>query len=150
MISIILSSRSLMCYSVSLSLLLILLVCLSFVIVFFSSDRFFFIFSSSSLKFPLCSSILFPSSVSILINNAFNSFYGKLFTSVSLGVFFSGFFSLFFHLKQIPVFSFCLTFSVSMKFGKSFTYPDLEWVSLCGSAPVPSACAQRLWWESWI
>ena len=48
------------------------------VIIFSSSDWFFFIFSSSLLEVLLCSSILFPSSVSILITNAFNSLFGKL------------------------------------------------------------------------
>ena len=67
------------------------------VIIFFSSDWFFFIFPSSLLEVLLYSSILFPSSVSILITNAFNSLFGKLF--VSLVVLF-GVFPLLFHLKK--------------------------------------------------
>ena len=37
-----------------------------------------------------------------------------------------------------------------MKLGKTVTYPSLESMSLCGSVPVQSACAQWFWWESWI
>ena len=48
------------------------------VVVFFSSDWLFFIFSNSLLKFSLCSSILFLSSVSFLIAIALNSLSGKL------------------------------------------------------------------------
>ena len=61
------------------------------VIVFLSSEWFFFILFSSLLICPLCSPILFPSSVNILITNTLNYSSGKLFISVSLVVF-SGFF----------------------------------------------------------
>ena len=54
------------------------------VIVFLSSDWIFFMFYNSLLKFSLCSSILFPKSVSIFITNGLNSLFGKLFIFVSL------------------------------------------------------------------
>ena len=47
------------------------------------------------------------------------------------------------------VFSFYLTFSVSMKLGKNVTC-GLEGASFCGSMPIQSVCAQCLRWESWI
>lgn len=62
------------------------------VIVFFIFDWLFYVFSSSLLKFPLGSSSLFSSSISIFITNALNSLSGKLFIPVSSGAF-SGFFS---------------------------------------------------------
>ena len=99
--------------SVSLSLLFIpcSVLFISF-IVFFSSDWFFFIFSNSLLKFSLCSSILFPNSISILITNALKSLTGKLFISVLL--FFQGF-SLALSIEaSSSVFSFYLTFSVPL------------------------------------
>ena len=37
-----------------------------------------------------------------------------------------------------------------MKLDETITYPSLEGMSLCGSVPVQSACAQWLWWKSWI
>ena len=49
-------------------------------------------FSSTLLKFSLCSSLLFPSSISILITIALNSLSGELFISVSLGLFFRSFY----------------------------------------------------------
>ena len=104
------------------------------VIVFLSSEWFFFILFSSLLICPLCSPILFPSSVNILITNTLNYSSGKLFISVSLVVF-SGFF--FFLVLSIEttftVFLFCLTFSVFMKLSELVLYPGLEGVSLCGS-----------------
>ena len=86
--SIILSSRLLMRASVSPSLRNSVPSSVFFisVTVFFSFDWFFYIFSSSLLKFSLCSSILFPSSISILITIALNYLSGKLF--ISLGRFF--------------------------------------------------------------
>ena len=69
---------------------------------------------------------------------------GKLLICVSLRFFprvlCRVFFSLFFHWKYIPVFSFCLTFSVFMKLGE--TSPALERVSLEHS--------QQLWQEKHI
>ena len=72
-ISLILSSVSLFS-SVSLVCCLFLQGCFSFATVFSSSDWFFYSFSSSLLK--LCSSILFLSSVSVLITNALDSLSG--------------------------------------------------------------------------
>ena len=56
-------------YSINPILLLILASAFffSFVIVSFSSEQFFFIFSSSSFKFSFRLSIIFPSSVYILV-----------------------------------------------------------------------------------
>ena len=65
------------------------------VIVFFSSGWCFFIFSTSLIKFSLCSPILFLNSASIFINNTLNSSSGKFFISVSLVVFSRGFLLLF-------------------------------------------------------
>ena len=130
-ISIILSSRSFIHSSVSPSLMLILLVYFSLQLLYSSTLVLFFTFSSSLLKFSLCSYILFPSSVSILVIDL-NSFSGKLFTSLSLG-FFSGFFLFLSFETYSPVFSFCLHFSISVKLHETVTYPSLEGVSLCGS-----------------
>ena len=69
-------------------------------VTIFSSD--WLLFSSSLLKFSFCSSILFPSSVSILIINVLNSLSGKLFIFVLLRFFFEGVF-LFFCLKQLSL-----------------------------------------------
>ena len=91
-------------------------------------------FSSSLLN--LCSSIIFPTSVSILINIALNYFY------------FIRCFFLFFHLRNSLMFSFCLTSSVLMKSGESFTYS--EGLSLCVNFPMQFACAWQLWCKSWI
>ena len=81
--------RSLQCSSILPSLLLIpSSVFFITVIVFFSFDWFYFIFSCLLLKFPLCSFILFPNSGSILIINALNSLSSKLFHYLFLsGVF---------------------------------------------------------------
>ena len=100
-------------------------------------------FLSSFLKFSLCSSILSSNLVSIPITNALNSLYIKLFIAVLLVVFFRVFL-LFFQLKQSSFFSFCLTFSVSVILGETFTYSDLEGVSLCGSISMQSPCVQWL------
>ena len=53
--------------------LLFILVFFTSGIVFFSSDWLCFLFSSSLLRYSLCSSSLSPNSVSILANNALNS-----------------------------------------------------------------------------
>ena len=81
-VSIILSSRSLMLSSVSPSLLFIPpSVFFIFVILFFGSDWFFFIFSCSLLK---CVHLFFSLiQFLILITNALDSLSSKLFTSVS-------------------------------------------------------------------
>ena len=63
------------------------------VIIFFSYDWLFFIFSGSLKKLSLCSSLLFCNSVIILITNNLISFSGKLL--VSLFVFFRVFLLLF-------------------------------------------------------
>ena len=93
MIFIILSSRLGIHSSVSPSLLLVPSSAIFIsVIVFLSFDWFFSIFSSSLLKFSLCSYILFPNSVSVLITNALNFLSGKLFIFISLCIFFQVFF----------------------------------------------------------
>ena len=103
-------------------------------------DWFFFIFSPSSLKFSLCSSIIFPNSVSILITNALNSLSDKLFISVLL--FFPGFSLVLSSKTNSSVFLFCSTFSVSMELGETVTYFILKGVSFCENVPLPFACAQ--------
>ena len=107
------------------SLYLFFLLCFLFQLLFSSVlTSSFFIFSSSLLKFLLCSSILYPNSVSILIVNALSSLCGQLFISVLL--FFQGFsFDLSIETNS-PVFSFCLYFSVSMKLGERIPYGGLE------------------------
>ena len=45
--------------------------------------------------------------------------------------------------------SFCSTFSTSMNLGEIVTFCRLEWMSLCGSIPVQTVCAQRLW-QGWV
>ena len=71
-----------------------------------------------------------------------------------LFLFYCLFFQHFFLVLSIKtnssVSSFFLTSSVSMKLGETVTYCSLEGVSLCGSFPIQSACAQLLWWESRI
>ena len=130
MISIILSFESVMHSSVSSSLLLIpSSVFFISVIVFLISDWFYFIFSSSVLKFSLCSLILFPSSVSILITNALNSLYGTLFIFVSLH--FSG--SCSYIGNKFLCLRILFTFSDYLKLVETVTYPGLERVSFCGS-----------------
>ena len=49
-------------------------------------------------------------------------------------------FFLFLHLKQIPVFSFSIRFSISMKLDVRVTHPGLEGVSLCGCVHLQSVC----------
>lgn len=102
MVCIILSSRSLRHSSVTLSLLFI-----PSSVFFYSSIESFisewvcFVFSSSLLKFSLCTFILFPNSVSIIFSSALNSLSGNLFISVSL-FFFMVFLSLF-RLRADPL-----------------------------------------------
>ena len=101
MISIIQSSRSLKCSSVSTNLLLIPSGAFFILaIAIFSNDWFLFIFFSTLSKTSLY--LFFPQvSVSILITDALNSLSSNLFISASIGFLF--FFSLFFHFKQIPL-----------------------------------------------
>ena len=49
-----------------------------------------------------------------------------------------------FHLKKIPLMSFCLTFFISLQLGDAVTYLGLEVVFFCGSIPMQSVCAQCL------
>ena len=113
-------SKSLVCSSISLSQLFIPSSMLfTSAIVFFSPNSFLFIFSSSLLKFSLFPSVLFHNSVSFLITSALISLSYKLFISVSL--FFQGF-SLAHSIEiNSSVFSFCLTFSVSVNLGETVT-----------------------------
>ena len=101
------------------------------------------IFSRYLLKFSLCSSVIFPNSVSIFITYAFNILSGKPY--------------MFYHLflQRFPlvpfqinfcVFAFYLTFPVSVKLGQ-LTYLGLEGGSLCRcilySLHVPSGFDRR-------
>ena len=94
-------------------------------------------------------SAVFPNSVNIFITNVLNSlFVNCLFLFWYL---FSWGFSLAFSVESSSsAFSFCLTFSASMKLGEMVTYCGLEGVSLCGSVHIQSACTQWFWWKSWI
>ena len=96
--------------------------------------------SSALLKFSLYS--FFLNLFGILITNAL--IYGKLYTSVS---FFQGLSLALSTETKSFVFSFCLTFSVSMELGETVTYCSLEGMSLCGNKAIQSACAQLLWGE---
>lgn len=91
----------------------------------------------------MCSSILFPSTISILTTIALNPLSGKLFVSVSLG-FFSKSFILVFCLKHNPQFSYFVYLSlfVSMKLGETVTYPGLGGMCLHESVHMQSACIQ--------
>ena len=102
------------------------------------------------LKFSLCSPILFPSSVIILISNALNSLFCKLFISVPLVVFGKVFFLVLYFGTNSFVFSLCLTFSSMITSGEMVTYPSLEGMSLCESISLQSTCVHCLQWESWI
>ena len=108
------------------------------VIVFFIFDWLFYEISSSLLKFPLGSSTLFSSSISIFITNALNSWSGKLFIPVSSGAF-SGFSLIILFKVNSCIFPFCLIFS--KKLGEIVTYSSLERASLYGKSPIHSACA---------
>lgn len=103
------------------------------------------------MKFSLCSSSVFPSSVSIFIAIDLKSYqvnYLSPFCYVPLpqGII------LFLPLDHILLSSYfvwlCPFFS--MKLSKIVTYADPKGVSLCGSIPMQSACAQWSWWESQI
>lgn len=100
--------------------------------VFFSSVItyvwYFVIFSTSLLKFSLCSSILFSKLVSIFMAIALNSLSGRLLISTSLRSFFLGS-ALFFGLES--VFSFCLSLCVYLyALGTIATSFSLEVVGL--------------------
>lgn len=101
MISIIQSSRSLMCYSLSTNLLLIPSgVLFILAIVLFSNDCFLLYFPVPCQEFHSVH-LFFPQvSVSILITDALNSLSGNLFISASFGFLFL---FLFFPFKQIPL-----------------------------------------------
>ena len=85
-ISIILSSMSFMQSSVWPGPLFISPICFLFQRPVLTGLFKFFIFSSFSLKFSLCSSIFSPNSVSILTNNALTSLPSKMLISISLFV----------------------------------------------------------------
>ena len=117
------------------------------IIAFFSFDWFFFVFSTSLLKFLLCSFFLFPNSVITLmlwliclVNCLFLFHY----------LFFLGFSLPLSTQTSSSVFSFCLTFPVFMNLGERVSSCVLEVVSLCGCIPIQSECVQCLWWERWI
>ena len=83
------------------------------------------------LKFLVCSSILFPRSLSILITNTLNNLSDKLFILIIHYLFFQGFLLLF-CLKQTPL-SYFASFSISMKLGETVTYHSLKGLSLRGN-----------------
>ena len=145
MTSVIQFSKLLIHSSVSSSLLLILssVFFISF-IVFLTSDQLFFIFSSSVLKFSVCSSVLFPSSVSILITHALNFSFAESFILVSV-IIFSGVLLLLFQWRQAPLPSHFPYLSIFMKLGQVVIR-----CCLCWSVPVASVSAQWLGWKSWM
>ena len=138
LISIILSSRSLMHSSVSRSLLLtlssvfFLFVCYSYCNLQIWLD-FLFIFCNSLLKLSLCSSILFPIPISILITKSLNFFSCKLF------ICFISCFSCSCFWNKFLCLSFWLNVSVSMELGETVTYPGLVWEQPCAACAYPVA-----------
>ena len=123
MISIILTSRLLMCSSVSVSLLFI-----PFNVFFFLISAiellifdWGFIFSGSYWRSSYFRSTSFPNSVNIFTSNTSNNLSGKLFIFLSLFIF-SGVFSCFFQLGVAPLaFSFYLLFPASLNLGVTVT-----------------------------
>ena len=112
-------------------------------IIFFSPNSFLFIFSGSLLKFSLFPSVISHNSVGFLITSALISLSYKLFISVSL--FFQGF-SLAHSIEtSSSVFSFCLTFSVSMNLDETVTncrgilwrHPYTIFAMLCPTLSYP-------------
>lgn len=78
----------------------------------------------------------FTKSVIILISNALNSLFGKLFIYVSvvvLGLFHS---FLSFHLSQILLYYF-----VYMELFETVAFLGLGMISLCGSVPMQCVCS---------
>lgn len=93
------------------------------------------------------SSILFSHSVSMLITKVFN------FYIVNYLCFLSIFqeFSLVLWIETNSGLLILINFLfLSIRLGETITFYCLERVSLCGSIPIPSPCAQWLWWEVWI
>ena len=73
----------------------------------------------------------------------------KLFITISLVLFFQGG-SLAPSVETNFPLSYFACLLLSMKLGKIITYHGLKGVSLWGSIPMQSACAQWPCWESWI
>ena len=130
-----------------LSNLLFLLVYFSFQVLY-SSSLFgsFPLFSNSLLNFLLCSPILHPGSLSILLSIALNSLSGRLLITISVSSF-SMILSCFFvwntFLYHLILLILCSPFYV---LGKSATFPDLGEVTLCRRCPmglrILSSCHQ--------
>ena len=141
-IYIIASSRSVMLSSVSPSLLLMpsMMFFISLIVIF-SLDWFFFIFSSSLIKCWLCY-LLFSLILLLFLLFMFGKYFsGKLVISVLLVVI-SGVSLVLSNETYSSVFSFSLTFFVSLKLGEAVTYYGLEGVFFCGSSLTQSACTQ--------
>ena len=111
------------------------LVCYSFLLVcsFILLIKFFiynfFIFSSSLLKFSLCSSIFPPNSVSIHLL----TFWILYLVNYLYFTIFSVLFSCTFNRKQFLCLLILLNYSISMNLPPTITNHGLEIVSLCGS-----------------
>ena len=73
-----------------------------------------------------------------------NSLSGKILISFSLEFFPEILYSFVWNIFLYVLILFDFLF-VSMKLGETVTYPVLEGMSLCGSIPLQSACAQWLW-----
>ena len=123
-----------------LSNLLFLLVYFSFQVLY-SSSLFgsFPLFSNSLLNFLLCSPILHPGSLSILLSIALNSLSGRLLITISVSSF-SMILSCFFvwntFLYHLILLILCSPFYV---LGKSVTFLGLGKVTICGSSVCPSS-----------
>ncbi len=150
--SMILSSRSHMCSSVLLSLLFLFLLMCAFGwisdIELLILDGVFLLFSSSLLQCWVFRSVSFSNFSKHFITNILNSLTGKFFYFCSLLInsvdFFCSFRWAYFLCLMI------LTLSSSMNLGETFTSCALVGVFLCASVPMPTACAQCVWWDGWI
>ena len=103
----------------------------------------FFIFSSSLLKFSLCSSIFFPNSLSIHLL----TFWILYLVNYLYFIIFSVLFSCSFNREQFLCLFILLNYSISMNSASIITNDGLEIVSLCGSVHyrllMPSAFVWR-------
>lgn len=136
MLSITPSSRSLIYYSASSNILLILSsVFFLSVIESFISDWFFFIFSNSLLKLSLRSSTLFSNPVNIFMTITLNSLRHIVYFHFTC--LFCCYFVLFFHLGHSPLVSFYLTLCVSFHvLGRSAISPSCANSALYKRGPM--------------
>ena len=107
------------------------------------------IFSSSWLKFSLCSSVLFLSSITFFITFTFNSSSDKLFISASLG-----FFQVFFLYSFLWNMFLCLRilFNFLCLYENRWKSPFWSGRYVLGCEWSHAVCMYlaRFWWKSWI